>query len=181
MRLSPPLGAIMPRQVLPGGIQVDGQFFPEGTEVGTPVYALHHQERYHRSAFNFNPVRWNVRPVGAASEEGVSLSQSAFCPSGIGPRSCAGKALAYAEMSILLARIVFLFDMRLSQSSRPEEGRSSWANGRKRKDDFMFLIAQLHCTMGPWWNSSGESDHSGQVIEAETVCTSIFSYFEELY
>lgn len=146
MRLSPPLGAIMPRQVLPGGLHVDGHFFPEGAELGTPVYALHHQEQYYSDAFTFKPARWLVGPPGTATEESVSSSRSAFCPFGIGPRSCAGKALAYTEMSILLARMIFLFELRLSQSSRPEEGTSSWANGRKRKNEFHVFdsIVALH-------------------------------------
>ena len=146
MRLSPPLGAIMPRQALPGGLHVDGPFFNEGTELGTPVYALHHQEQYCPDAFTFKPARWRVGPPGAAPEPSVSSSQSAFCPFGIGPRSCAGKALAYTEMSILLARIIFLFDLRLSHNCRPEEGRSVWALGRKRKNEFHVFdsIVALH-------------------------------------
>ena len=146
MRLSPPLGAIMPRQALSGGLYVDGHVFPEGTELGTPVYALHHQERYHQDPFTFNPARWHASTSDTVSKASVSLSQSAFCPFGIGPRSCAGKALAYTEMSILIARIIFLFDLRLSQNSRPEEGRSSWADGRKRKDEFHVFdsIVALH-------------------------------------
>ena len=146
MRLSPPLGAIMPRQALPGGLHVDGNFFPEGTEMGTPVYALHHQEHYYPDAFTFKPARWRVGPSGATPAEDISSSQSAFCPFSIGPRSCAGKALAYTEMSILLARMIFLFDLRLSRNSRPEEGRSIWANGRKQKKEFHIFdsIVALH-------------------------------------
>lgn len=146
MRLSPPLGAIMPRQALHGGICVDGHFFPEGTEVGTPVYALHHQERYHPDPFMFNPARWREGLSSAASDEIHSLLHSAFCPFGIGPRGCAGKALAYVEISILLARIVFSFDLRLSQSPGREGGRSNWAKGRKREKEFHVFdtIVALH-------------------------------------
>ena len=50
LRLSPPLRAIMPRQALLGGLHVYGNFFPEGTEMGTPVYALHPQEHLPASA-----------------------------------------------------------------------------------------------------------------------------------
>ena len=151
MRLSPPVGAIMPRQALSGGVAVDGHVFPEGTELGTPIYALHHQDRYHPDPFTFNPARWRIPPSDAAASKksSVSFSQSAFCPFGIGPRSCVGKALAYTEMSILLARIVFLFEMRLSQNSRPEEGRSSWAKGRKRKDEFHVFDSFVALHDGP--------------------------------
>ena len=146
MRLCPPLGAIMPRQALAGGLHVDEDFFPEGTELGTPVYALHHQEEFYPDAFTFKPARWLTSPPGAPTKESVSSSQSAFCPFGIGPRSCAGKALAYTEMSVFLARMIFLFDMRLSPSCRPEEGKPSWANERKRKNEFQVFdsIVALH-------------------------------------
>ena len=146
MRVSPPLGAIMPRQALPGGLHVDGNIFPDGTEVETLVYALHHQEHYYPDAFTFNPARWHVGSSAATPAESISSSQSAFCPFGIGPRSCAGKTLAYTEISIILARMLFLFDLRLSQNSRPEEGRSIWANGRKRKNEFHLFdsIVALH-------------------------------------
>ena len=87
MRLCPPLGGIMPRQVLPGGAQIDGVFFAHGTEVGTPIYALHHQERYYPNAFAFKPDRWLVCSSGCTMDDGVSPSYSAFCPFGIGPRA----------------------------------------------------------------------------------------------
>ena len=146
MRLSPPLGAIMPRQALAGGVQVDGHFFPEGTELGIPVYALHHQEQYHPNAFAFEPERWLVGPSSTATKNTISRAQSAFCPFGIGPRSCAGKVLAWAEMSILLARVVYLFNMRLSMSPGPEANIPAWAKGRKRKNEFHVFdsIVALH-------------------------------------
>jgi cytochrome P450 len=35
MRLSPPVGGILPREVLPGGLEVDGIHIPEGTYLGS--------------------------------------------------------------------------------------------------------------------------------------------------
>ena len=71
------------------------------------MYALHHQEQYHEDAFAFKPERW--------LEVDVARVQEAFFPFGIGPRACAGKGIAYAEMMVLIARMVWLFDMRLSE------------------------------------------------------------------
>ena len=146
MRLSPPLGGLMPRQALVGGIHVGGHFFPEGTELGVPIYALHHQEQYHRNAFTFKPDRWLRSPLGTATEESLLLSQSAFCPFSVGPRCCAGKSLAYTEMSLLLARIIFLFDLRLSKHSRPEEDKSNWIRENTRQSEFQIFdsIVALH-------------------------------------
>ena len=60
MRLLPSFGDLLARQAFPGGILVDGDFFTLGTEIGTLIYAMYHQERYHSDAFSFNPERWMV-------------------------------------------------------------------------------------------------------------------------
>ena len=89
----------MPRQALPGGLPVDGNFFPEGTEMGTPVYALHHQEHYYPDAFTFKPARWLVGPSGATPAESISSSQSTFCPFSTGPWSCAQSTGVYRDVN----------------------------------------------------------------------------------
>ena len=123
MRLSPPLGGIMPRQALHGGIEIDGHFFPEGIEIGTPIYVLHRQECHFADPHVFRPARWLSTTTEGKSS--VSSSHPAFCPFSIGPRSCAGKVLAYAEVSIVLARILFLFDMRLWEHAEPRRGKTA--------------------------------------------------------
>ena len=127
----------MPREILPGGLETDGYTFPAGTVIGTPHYAIHHNEAYYPDPFTFNPSRWIVGAGDALSTEAsVRLAQSAFCPFSIGPRGCVGKTMAYAEMKILLARMAWLFDMRLVQGSGLGEGRPGLGWGRDRKDEF---------------------------------------------
>lgn len=58
MRLSPSVGGILPREVLPGGVQFDGHDFPAGTIMGTPHHAIHHNEVYYPEPFTFKPSRW---------------------------------------------------------------------------------------------------------------------------
>ncbi|KAL9593580.1 MAG: hypothetical protein Q9219_007485 [cf. Caloplaca sp. 3 TL-2023] len=114
MRLSPPVGGILPREVLQGGIIIDDNFFPEGTDIGTPIYALHRQEKYFHKASSYEPQRWMVDKSDPITEYGdVSLAYSAFQPFSLGPRGCPGKGLAYAEMMVTVARMVHLFEMRL--------------------------------------------------------------------
>ena len=43
MRMSPSARGLMPREVLDRGINVDSQYIPKGIEIGTPIYALHHE------------------------------------------------------------------------------------------------------------------------------------------
>ncbi len=37
MRLSPGVGGVLPREVLPGGLHIEGHHFPEGTVVATVI------------------------------------------------------------------------------------------------------------------------------------------------
>jgi cytochrome P450 len=39
-------------------------------------------------------------------------------PFSVGPRNCIGRNLAYAEMRLILARIIFSFDLRLADDSK---------------------------------------------------------------
>ena len=140
LRLSPPIGGLLLREILPGGLIVDGERLPAGVNVGVPHYAIHHNEKYYPQPFSFRPERW-ILSGASASELGVSeavmaLAQSAFCAFGVGKTNCIGKALAYSEMSIILARIVWLYDLRLQADSVLGEGRLSLGDGRSRKNEF---------------------------------------------
>jgi len=113
MRLSPPVGGLLPRTVLDGGITIDNHTFPAGTVVGTPHYTLHHNAAYYPSPFTYSPERWIAGSSPSITSESVEIAHSAFCPFSIGPRGCIGKGLAYTELMTALARIIWLFEMRL--------------------------------------------------------------------
>ena len=114
MRLNPPVGGVLPREVLKGGVTIDGNYFPVGTDVGTSLYALQRQEKYFSDPLSFKPERW------LANE---SLDNStAWSPFSLGPRGCPAKTMAYAEMMVIMARIVFLFEMRLEAQSLEKGG-----------------------------------------------------------
>lgn len=132
MRMTPPIGGILPREILRGGVVIDGEVFPQGTDIGVPCYACHHSERYFPEALTFKPERWLADDGGRASEESILLAQSAFCPFSLGPRGCPGKELAYAEMMIILANLVLLFDMSFDEvtlSQKEGKERPGSANG----------------------------------------------------
>ena len=93
MRLSPSVGGILPRQVLPGGLEIDGEQIPEGTVVGVPTYAIHHNPDYWPQPFDFRPERWIAESEPNVTAESVTLGQSAFCPFSVGPRGCIGKGM----------------------------------------------------------------------------------------
>lgn len=147
MRLSPPVGGLLPREVLPGGLTVDGVFFPAGSVVGVPHYAVHHNESYYPSPFSFLPERW-ISAEGT-TKESVTLAQSAFCPFSIGARGCIGKGLAYSELSTALARVVWLYDFKLADGARIGEGSEDMVEGRRRKGEYQLRDSFTSMKDGP--------------------------------
>ena len=57
MRMSPPGVAEGTREVLPGGIVIDDHVIPAGVNVGTALYALHHNQDIFHDPFVFRPER----------------------------------------------------------------------------------------------------------------------------
>ncbi|KAE8316165.1 cytochrome P450 [Aspergillus transmontanensis] len=116
LRISPAVSNMLPRRVLPGGITVDGYYIPEGTIIGTPIYALHHNEEYFPRPFKYEPERWLENQANSdnpSTDDGLKRARAAFCPFSIGPRSCVAKNLAWAELTLTLARVLFSYDIRL--------------------------------------------------------------------
>lgn len=142
MRLSPSVGGLLPREVLAGGMVIAGEHIPAGTVVGTPHYTIHHNAEYYPSPFAYEPERWLAgatrRTTGqVTAEEEVHRAQSAFCPFSVGPRGCIGKGLAYVEMSVTIARTLYLYDMRRAVGVKdPGEGSPDAEYGRHRVEEF---------------------------------------------
>ncbi|KAJ8125632.1 hypothetical protein O1611_g8006 [Lasiodiplodia mahajangana] len=119
LRRYPPVAAGLPRQAPKGGAMVDGGFVPEGTIVSVYQYAVNHDETYWREPYSFAPERW----LGDPKYKGDQLD--AMQSFSVGPRNCLGRNLAYAEMRLILARLVYNFDMTLADDSR------AWLEGQK--------------------------------------------------
>lgn len=150
MRLSPPVGGILPREVLAGGIEIDGLSLPEGTVVGTPHYAIHHNPAYYPSPFSFAPERWIPNSSLEVTKESVALAQSAFCPFSIGSRGCIGKSVAYNELLTSLARVVYMYDMRAAEGMTTGEGNLGLEWGRQRKGEYQLRDSFTSMKDGPY-------------------------------
>jgi cytochrome P450 len=126
LRLAPPAPSHLPREVLPGGIHVDGQFLPAGTVVGTAPWAIHHNATYFPDAFAFRPERWIPTKLRGDNDndDGLSTARAAFCAFSLGPRGCIGKGVAYQEVGLALAHLLWLYDICLG-----EEGPSGGGVG----------------------------------------------------
>lgn len=130
MRMTPGMPGLLPREVLAPGVEIGREVFPKGVELGVVHYALHHNEDYYPDSFAYKPERWLAElgdgETKEESERRVALAQSAFCPFSIGPRGCVGKGLAMKEVMITMARMIWLYDMRLAPG---EEKRGTGGPG----------------------------------------------------
>jgi cytochrome P450 len=114
LRLSPPGGSPLWREVETGGTVIDGHFIPEKCEVGVGIYSIHHSSLYYPNPFTYEPERW-YRPEASKllREESPKLP---YMPFSVGPRSCIGKPLAIAQIMIVFARLFWEFDFRREDS-----------------------------------------------------------------
>ncbi|GIK04354.1 hypothetical protein Aspvir_008435 [Aspergillus viridinutans] len=111
LRMYPPIANGLPRVVPKGGAHILGQYIPEQTYVAIHQWALYHREKYFAEPNAFHPERFLGDPRFANDR------RDALQPFHIGPRNCLGRNLAYAEMRLILALIIFNFDMEIDQDS----------------------------------------------------------------
>ncbi|KAI1747079.1 cytochrome P450 monooxygenase-like protein [Xylaria castorea] len=104
LRLFPPVPFSLPRHS-PGAV-IDGHYIPKGTVVSVAALSTTRDPRYWQDPENFHPERW----IG----DGFNDQKKASQPFSTGSRACLGINLAYLEMKIVLATMVFLFDWELA-------------------------------------------------------------------
>jgi cytochrome P450 len=114
-------------------MKIDGEHVPPGIEVGIASYALHHNEECYPDSFQYLPERWIAVNDSEEEKAKVEKTQRAFAGFSIGPRACIGKNMAYVEMMITMARVLFQFDMKLA--STMGEGGPSLGWGRHRRQE----------------------------------------------
>ncbi|KAI1305687.1 cytochrome P450 [Xylaria venustula] len=111
LRQYPPVVTGLPRKAPKGGDMVDGRFVPQDTIVSVFQWAVNHDERYWTEPEKFAPERWLNDPKYKNDQLDAMQSFS------VGPRNCIGRNLAYAEMRLILAKLVFNFDISLAEDS----------------------------------------------------------------
>jgi cytochrome P450 len=148
MRMAPPFGANANREVLSGGTTVDGKFLPEGSLVSTAVWAMQYNPDYYAEPLAFRPERWIVGENGS-TEESVALAESAFSTFSTGPRGCVGKNMAMLEMRIVIAKLIWKFEMRRDQKSNLGGGTPEGEWGRKEVDQYQTWDISVANRKGP--------------------------------
>ncbi|KAI3332172.1 cytochrome P450 [Xylariaceae sp. AK1471] len=103
LRLFPPAPSGSPR--ISTGFELHGYYIPEGTEVDVSPWTITRDDRYFSDPWDFKPERWldpDSTDVKAASR-----------PFLLGPRDCLGRNFAWMELNIVLAKILWLYDLEL--------------------------------------------------------------------
>ncbi|KAF2106482.1 cytochrome P450 [Lophiotrema nucula] len=103
IRLGPPAAIGMPRVVPHQGTTISGQWVPGGTHVSVSQYPAYRSPTNFTQPNDFIPARFTT-PV-----EGDNMS--VFEPFLVGRHKCIGQKLAWAEMRLSLARLLFAFDI----------------------------------------------------------------------
>ncbi|CAG9982954.1 unnamed protein product [Clonostachys byssicola] len=107
MRFYPPVPTPPLRVTQPQGDTILGHYVPGGTLLGIWQWPMYHSPKNFTLPDAFAPERWLGDPRFAGDRI------QALQPFSVGPRNCIGKNLAYAEMRMILARIIWNFDLRL--------------------------------------------------------------------
>ncbi|KAJ8131778.1 hypothetical protein O1611_g1845 [Lasiodiplodia mahajangana] len=121
----------------PSPFIVDGHVIPPGTYVGVNTYAIQHNEEYFPDPFKYDPERWLEanKTKGSLPEPLVAFST--------GPRGCPGKAMAYMELSLILAKSLWYFDFKPSPGNLGQVGFD-------KTGEFRIHDVYISTHDGPW-------------------------------
>lgn len=148
--MSPPISSTLWREVCAGGIHIDGEYIPEGIDVGVSPYALHHNEMIFPDSYKFKPERWIESEEN--NSEDIEKVRMAFSVFSIGTRACAGRTMAYTEISDTVARTFWSLDMKCAEGSLGKIGGGTQGKpeGRNRIGEFQLEDHITCCHNGPY-------------------------------
>lgn len=148
LRMSPPVGWPMYREVEQGGAQLNGQHIPAGCDIGVSQYALYHNEDVFEDSFSFAPERWLADTVINAD---ARKTLKACNPFSMGPTSCLGRTFAMMELELTLARVLYLADFKMAEgpTGRLGEGSPTAGCGREKVYEFQLRTCLTSIPQGP--------------------------------
>jgi len=122
LRLCPPFPDNLRRTVPKGGATVAGHSFSEGTVLGVSCWSVFQSEEHFSDPTLFLPERW-LSTSDAISNHNVR----AFYPFSLGPHGCIGQSLAWLELRLLLALVLFRFDLEFVTDRGEGKAKELWS------------------------------------------------------
>ncbi|KAH7126579.1 benzoate 4-monooxygenase cytochrome-like protein P450 [Dendryphion nanum] len=136
IRLGPPASIGIPRVVPKSGEKIAGQWVPGNTLVAINQYAAY------RSAANFSDPDRFVPERFMANTPYPADDLSVFQPFLTGRHKCIGQKLAWAEMRLVLARLLFTFNIEAREETRDFGEQETYMFWEKRPLNIELRISQ---------------------------------------
>jgi hypothetical protein len=114
-----------------------------------------HNEEYFPEPFKFRPERWlgpeDGTSGGVEEEQARAAMRAAFAPFAPGDTGCLGKAIAYHETSLVLAKTLWYFDFEKAsgEAGKLGEGRPGRTDGRDKVDEYQLFDLAVADHDGP--------------------------------
>ncbi|MCJ1245733.1 hypothetical protein MMC30_002937 [Trapelia coarctata] len=147
LRVCPPTPDSMRRAIPKGGATILGHSMPEGIVVGVSCYAAFKSKANFFSPDDFLPERWLSHSDSQAESPYRNDRQACFHPFGRGPRGCIGQALAWVELRVFLARLLYSFDIKEVESLRAQAWTSQKIFWAWHKDEAKVCISKAASTV----------------------------------
>ncbi|KAH8667962.1 cytochrome P450 [Tricladium varicosporioides] len=139
MRLLPPLPGGLRRITSPHGNMIAGTFIPPRTSVSVDLFAAGRSLSNFTKPLEFHPSRWLPSPL--RPPEFDMDNRKVMQNFSVGPRACPGKKLGYTMMALILARVIWEFDLELMEDS--------WEWGEDMKVVGMYVKGELNIKVTP--------------------------------
>lgn len=82
-----------------------------------PIAAYHSPRNFHAPE-RYLPERWLPEAKTDPASPFFSDNREVLQPFSIGPRNCIGRNLAFAEMRVIIARLLWNFDIEICEESK---------------------------------------------------------------
>lgn len=126
LRLCPPAGSSLPREVPRSGTTLSNYFIPGGVTIGVPTYTIQRDPSIFEDATSFKPARW---------DNPTTEMKDAFVAFGGGSRKCLGLHFAMVELRLALCHFYRTFTHGMELAT----GKEGW----KGEDDMVAFQAFL--------------------------------------
>jgi cytochrome P450 len=151
LRISAPGPSEFEREIMKGGAHIDGDYYPEGTIVGTPSWALFRNEEFYGDPSTFRPERWmpSSHPDTLNDAEDVLRLKRGFHPFQKGAGMCLGMNFANMMLRMSIAKTLMRMDVRATPGDRLGEGRQELGWGQRDPKQYVLRDAFIAERDGP--------------------------------
>lgn len=129
LRLHSAVGLPLWRVVPKGGVEIAGQFVPEGTNIGINAWVAHRNPTvWGPDAEVFRPERWleAQAEAEAGNKEKLQRMEGYYLPFGWGSRTCIGRHISTLEIKKLVPRLLRDYELELERPQDRFETEDYW-------------------------------------------------------